>query len=508
MGKRNRDEMSSHEKWARLRFSVVGPLLTAPPKKGELEDEIVRLAGKSWIHPITEKPKTFGASTIERWLSRARRAKDPVAALRRRVRKDRGRLRAMTDAYQQLLHQQYVDYPTWTYQLHADNLAALGKEKPELGKAPGYKTVTRYLQSKGLMRLRRRRARDAERPGVLAAEARLALRETRSYEMDHVNALWHADGHVGSLRVLTPGGEWATPHLIAFIDDRSRLIGHAQWYLAETAENVTHCFTQAAQKRDLPAAVMTDNGAAETAGEVKEGFCSLGITHETTLEYSPHQNAKMEVFWAAVESQVMAMLQNYPDLTLSLLNEATLAWIENHYHRERHRETGQLPLERWLAGPLIARLCPSSEVLRLAFCLQETRTQRKSDGTVSIEGVRYELPGRFRHLQRVQVRYARWNLSQVHLVDPVNPRTVLSRLYPVDKAKNADGRRRSFGPIAGVTPPELPAAPRPGIAPLLRQLIAQARQSGAPPAYLPKDEAVPAPKTDDNDPENNGGTTP
>lgn len=293
MGKRNRDEMSSHEKWARLRYSVVGSLLDSPPKKGELEDAIADLASKSWLDP-TEKRRTFGASTIGRWLGTARHARehgrDPVAALRRQVRKDRGQLRMMTEAYRDLLHQQYVDHPTWTYQLHADNLVALGKENPELGKPPSYKTVTRYMQSRGLVRLRRRRARDAERPGVLAAEARLALRETRSYEMEHVSALWHADGHVGSLPVLTPDGEWATPHLIAFIDDRSRVVPHAQWYLAETAENFTHCFMQGAQKRDLPGGVMTDNGAAETAGEVTEGFSFVGVTHETTLEYSPHQN--------------------------------------------------------------------------------------------------------------------------------------------------------------------------------------------------------------------------
>lgn len=227
------------------------------------------------------------------------------------------------------------------------------------------------------------------------------------------------------------------------------------------------------------------------------------------MQSTTFANAKCECFWAAIESQVVAMLQNVPDLTLAMLNEATLAWIEQRYHRERHRETGQSPLARWLAGPVAGRRCPSADELRLAFCLQETRTQRKSDGTVSIEGVRYELPGRFRHLQRVQVRYARWNLSQVHLVDPVNPRTVLSRLYPVDKAKNADGHRRFFGPIAGITPPDLPAAPRPGIAPLLRQLMAKARQTGAPPAYLAKDEGAPAPKPeDDDDPENNGGHTP
>ena len=39
-------------------------------------------------------------------------------------------------------------------------------------------------------------------------------------------------------------------------------------------------------------------------------------------------------------------------------------------------------------------------------------------GTVSIEGVRFELPGRLRTLDRPTVRYRRWDLSQAWVIDP------------------------------------------------------------------------------------------
>ena len=41
--------------------------------------------------------------------------------------------------------------------------------------------------------------------------------------------------------------------------------------LAETAENVAHGLSQAMQKRSLPRAAMSDNGAAMTATEITEG---------------------------------------------------------------------------------------------------------------------------------------------------------------------------------------------------------------------------------------------
>ena len=60
-----------HERWAQLRFSVIGQLLAAPPPKGELRRRIAALADRTWRHPITGEPVRFGFSTIERWFYRA-----------------------------------------------------------------------------------------------------------------------------------------------------------------------------------------------------------------------------------------------------------------------------------------------------------------------------------------------------------------------------------------------------------------------------------------------------
>ena len=60
-----------HERWAHLRFSVVGQLLAAPPPKGELRAAIIALAARTWQHPTTAEPVRFGFSTIERWYYRA-----------------------------------------------------------------------------------------------------------------------------------------------------------------------------------------------------------------------------------------------------------------------------------------------------------------------------------------------------------------------------------------------------------------------------------------------------
>ena len=96
------------------------------------------------------------------------------------------------------------------------------------------------------------------------------------------------------------------------------------------------------------------------------------------------------------------MLEHLPDLTLSFLNEATQAWVEYEYNRKVHSEIGEAPLTRFLAGPEVTRPSPDSDTLRLAFTRTDHRMQRKSDGTVVIEGRRFEVPNRYRHLSRVE----------------------------------------------------------------------------------------------------------
>jgi putative transposase len=275
-----------------------------------------------------------------------------------------------------------------------------------------------------------------------------------------------------------------TPILFGVLDDRSRLACHLQWYLAETAEIIAHGLSQAFQKRGLPRSALSDNGAAMTAAEITEGLNRLGILHHTTLPYSPYQNAKQEAFWGPVEGRLIAMLEHVPDLTLDFLNEATQAWVEHEYNRKSHSELGEAPLSRFLAGPDVTRPCPGSDALRLAFTRSAHRTHKKSDGTIVIEGRRFEVPNRYRHLTRIEVRYANWNLGLVHLVDERTGH-VLARLYPQDKTQNASGLRRSLDPVS---PPAADPTPASTIPPLLARLLDRQTAAGLPPAYLPKNE--------------------
>ena len=136
------DDLPPRDRWARLRFAIIGPLLAAPPAAGELHEALTVLAAKIWRHPFTGLDVRFGVSTIERWLYAAKRAADPVRALRNQVRRDIGRFPSLSAEAVAALTTQYGNHPGWTAQLHHDNLrVTLARRRPLVSVVPERPTL-------------------------------------------------------------------------------------------------------------------------------------------------------------------------------------------------------------------------------------------------------------------------------------------------------------------------------------------------------------------------------
>jgi hypothetical protein len=177
------DQAPMRLRWARMRFSIISHLLASPPEPGELAGRIAELAAKSWRHPTKGSLIRLSPKTIERMYYAARAADDPVGALARKIPKHAGTHPSITPAVAEAIEKQYHDHPRWTWQLHHDNLVALAKTDPELDPVPAYATVRRYMKAHGMYRLQKRRQGKA-------VDAEIAPRETRSYELSYVNALF------------------------------------------------------------------------------------------------------------------------------------------------------------------------------------------------------------------------------------------------------------------------------------------------------------------------------
>ena len=311
---------------------------------------------------------------------------------------------------------------------------------------------------------RARAERQRRRQAARAATSEVVPRETRSYEVAHVNALWHFDFHEGKRQVLTATGERKTPYLFGLLDDCSRVCCHAQWYLErENTEDLVHGLCQGFQKRGLPRALLSDNGAPMKAAETVEG-----------LRAARHRAVPDAAAQPPAERQARALLD--PDRGAAHAHARRRARAHPRICSTARRRRGssrsttarstasssKTPLERYLEGPDVGRDCPSSEALRRAFRMEVTRTQRRSDGTGHGRGRALRGPLGLPHAGRVCGSASR--AGTCRSIDLVDPRTGahLATLFPLDKVKNADRARRVLGRgrRAAGCPPRSPRASR------------------------------------------------
>lgn len=115
------------------------------------------------------------------------------------------------------------------------------------------------------------------------------------YEWPKPNMLWHTDW------TICP---FTGAYLIAFIDDYSRFIVHAEYFSNSSTENTLIAFALAIKKYGKPAAVLTDNGVQfHIHGEFEE-FCKKSeIHHILGRVHHPQTNGKIERWFGTYKQE-------------------------------------------------------------------------------------------------------------------------------------------------------------------------------------------------------------
>ncbi len=106
------------------------------------------------------------------------------------------------------------------------------------------------------------------------------------YEWPAPNMLWHTDW------TQCP---FTGAYLIAFIDDYSRFIVHAEYFANATTENTLIAFALAIKRHGKPDAIITDNGVQFHVHGKFEEFCKDNeIHHILGRVHHPQTNGKIE----------------------------------------------------------------------------------------------------------------------------------------------------------------------------------------------------------------------
>lgn len=152
------------------------------------------------------------------------------------------------------------------------------------------------------------------------------------FEYPNPNDMWHTDWTCDP---------FSGQNLIAFIDDCTRVLIHAEIFAQATTENTLLAFRNAITKYGKPCAILTDNGTQFTPARAEKGPFTMwceekGIRHILGRVHHPQTNGKIERWFGTYK-------QEY-DERFTCLDQYL-----KFYNEERiHQGIGYLtPQEKW-----------------------------------------------------------------------------------------------------------------------------------------------------------------
>lgn len=359
--------MTENEKQqiAVFRFGVIHEFVSsAKLNRGEQQRLLQEKCDRKWVIPSSDRTR-LSRNTILSWVKKYKESGGKLESLYPQDRSDNGKSRAIDEETGlNLLHLRQempdVTVPVLIRRMYERGLVPVGKElKPA--------TVYRFLHSRNLMKPATDKPMDR-----------------RKFEAELPNDLWQSDVMHGPM--VDVGGKKRKSYLIGFIDDHSRLVPYARFYLSENLASFLDAFEKALLKRGLPRKLYVDNGAAYRSRHLEHITASLGIALIHAKPYQPQGKGKIERFFRTVRGQFLA---EAGQLSLEGINASFDLWLRQIYHQKKHSSTGKTPADRFVSRMECLRAAP--ENLKDHFRLI-ARWKVAKDRTVTLDGNLFEAP--------------------------------------------------------------------------------------------------------------------
>ncbi len=347
-----------------FRFGVISDFVSpARLDWGERTRLLREKSERQWQIPYSNRTR-LSQGTILSWVRAYERGGRRLEGIYPRSRSDRGSGRALDEETALALLGLRRKMPKSTVRslIRTARERKLADPEQHLSES----TVWRLLKREGLM------------------EREHAPVDRRRFEAELPNDIWQSDVMHGPSILVE--GKKRKAYLIAFLDDMSRLICHARFYLSENLAAYLDALRQALLTRGLPRKLYVDNGSAFRALHLQQICASLGIALVHSKPYVPQGRGKIERWFRGVRSD---FLPGFRGDTLQDLNETLDAWVRNVYHDREHRSTQETPLRRFATHSECLRSAPKD--LEDHFRKQVRRRVAK-DRTVALDGRLYEAP--------------------------------------------------------------------------------------------------------------------
>lgn len=255
-----------------------------------------------------------------------------------------------------------------------------------------------------------------------------------SFAMPYANDLWQADTlHGPSIR--TPEGGWRKTFLVAFLDDASRVIAHAEFFFHDDTPSMVEAFRSALFKRGKPQRLYFDNGSNYRSTIILQACLRLGIQ----LSHAPIRDGaakgKIERFFRGFRDRFLTQHTAFD--SLAELNAKTRDWVEQDYNAQYHSGIRMKPIDRFNLDIGRVQFLADDVYSAEAFFLECDRKVGKTN-VFSLNSLRFECPADLRN-QTIQVRHDRRQLQRV-IVFYAGKR--MGEATPLDPIKNAGAHRQ------------------------------------------------------------------
>jgi len=238
-------------------------------------------------------------------------------------------------------------------------------------------SLSRFIRASGFDRAARVHVATKDQVQVFSYEYPLEC-----VQVDDMHSFTVPD-HLGKLRKAI---------LIAFLDDASRRVLYSHFSFSENALEFERGILHILRSHGRPRRIYTDNGSTFVSDQTRRILDTLGIPLIHSRPGMPKGRGKIERFFRTVRTQFEITLDPSSIRSIQDYDMRFRSWLESEYHRQPHSGLGgRTPLDAYLEGTAhIFRLDPTID-LDEVFCHEESRTVA-NDGTVSVDGIRYEVP--------------------------------------------------------------------------------------------------------------------
>lgn len=259
------------------------------------------------------------------------------------------------------------------------------------------------------------------------------IKDRKAFEAEFVNGIWQADTLYGPY----VGEPAKQTFMQAIIDDKSRKIVNARFYLRDTAANFQSTLKEAIISHGLPYKLFVDNGGPYKNDQLTMICGNLGIVLCHAAVRDGAAKGKIERFNRTLRLKFLSNITDKEKRSLQDLNVALNHWIAE-YNTTVHSSLKTTPTDAYNSGvDDINWFNGDSKMLDDIF-LNRIFRKVANDATIAVEKRKYDVPMEYIG-KRIEVRYIPDEIENIWLVKENGE---LQHLVPTDKVENSKLKRK------------------------------------------------------------------